>query len=107
MKNINLANQNANRVVPFPRHGRRQPKRSQRQPQPGRVLTSLFRIVRTLRQAEREAIAANPRSAGAVTLGQCRIGLERALRGRSFEPDPWERFAGRVITTGGSIGSTA
>ena len=92
-------------VVQFPRSAPRR-KRTQRQPETDRVVSSLYRIVRILRQAERKAIEVNPRSAGAVTVGQCRIGLERAVRGRSFEPDPWKHFAGRVIATGGSIGGS-
>ena len=104
MKITNPANPNANRVVPFPRRGEGQPKRT-RQPRPYRLVKQLGHAVRTLRDAERRALADDPNSAGVLLLGQWRIYLEKIARGRSVEAASWKRLASRMVTSAsGNIG---
>ena len=57
-------------------------------------LGQAWNAVRTLRDAERRALAEDPNSVGVLLLGQWRINLEKIACGRSVEPDSLET-AGR------------
>ena len=105
MKNTNLVNRNANRVVPISRRGEGQPKRSKQQPQPHRIVGQVWNAVQALRDAERCALANAPNSVGVLLLGQWRINLEKIARGRSVEADSWKRLATRMVASAsGNIG---
>ncbi len=105
MKNTNLESRNANQVVPFPRRGKRPPKPAKSQPRPYRIVEQAWNAVRTLRGAERCALADDPNSVGVLLLGQWRINLEKIARGRSVEPDSWKRLAARMVASAsGDIG---
>ena len=97
-------NPNANHIIPFPRNATGR-KRSKRQPQPYRIVGQAWNAVRTLRDAEKRALADDPNSIAVLLLGQWRINLEKIARGRSVKADSWKRLATRMVASdSGNIG---
>ena len=85
-------------LIPFRRNGDR---RKGNRHNGDRAKGSLELIIRTLRHAEREALAKDPRAAGAVVLGQLRLGMERAAQGCPFRPESWLELGRRIVAAGG------